>query len=335
MDAPRPWPTTQRTRPGRSQRRRRGGSCQSSSRSSPRLTRVLLVVARGDRRTARAGRRTEPTVDSLSPRRPGIGGNGGGCFASEASSEAWYRSSCAVRRPLWHHSSSAPGPELDRVPEGEDTRGRGHRDGEGDGCCACSVHVTLTSGSGICTVDGTTGSASCAPARGKDFARNRRWSTEPRLRTYDLPHASSRRRRRRRDRRASRRRPSQRGIRGDTCRDRRGGSAAPPVDFVLLDVRLPDIDGFSICRELRARSEVADHHGHRERRGDRSRRRASSSAPMTMSSSLSVSASWWRESGPFCVAARPEGTGDETLSVGALEVDVPARRAISPDASSA
>jgi DNA-binding response OmpR family regulator len=35
-----------------------------------------------------------------------------------------------------------------------------------------------------------------------------------------------------------------------------GALDAPAADLVLLDVRLPDVDGLTVCRELRARSDV-------------------------------------------------------------------------------
>jgi DNA-binding response OmpR family regulator len=44
----------------------------------------------------------------------------------------------------------------------------------------------------------------------------------------------------------------------DVTRAATGGEAlaADPGDLVLLDLRLPDVDGFTVCRELRARSGV-------------------------------------------------------------------------------
>ena len=100
---------------------------------------------------------------------------------------------------------------------------------------------------------------------------------------------------------------------------------APPVDLVLLDVRLPDIDGFAVCRELRARSDVP--------------------IIMVTAKGEEIDRVVGLELGaddyvvkPFgvrelvarirAVARRTPGRREarETLVVGALEVDVPARR---------
>ena len=101
---------------------------------------------------------------------------------------------------------------------------------------------------------------------------------------------------------------------------------AAPVDLVLLDVRLPDIDGFTVCRELRSRSDVP--------------------IIMVTAKGEEIDRVVGLELGaddyvvkPFglreliarirAVARRTSGRHEarETLVVGALEVDVPAHRA--------
>ena len=55
--------------------------------------------------------------------------------------------------------------------------------------------------------------------------------------------------------------PLSEGLRREGYEVARAGSgsaalAAAPTDLVLLDLRLPDVDGYTVCRELRARSDV-------------------------------------------------------------------------------
>ncbi len=101
--------------------------------------------------------------------------------------------------------------------------------------------------------------------------------------------------------------------------------AAAAVDLVLLDVRLPDVDGFAVCRELRARSGVP--------------------IIMVTAKGEEVDRVVGLELGADDYVVKPYGLRElvariravarrtssrpearETLRVGGLEVDVPARR---------
>ena len=37
-------------------------------------------------------------------------------------------------------------------------------------------------------------------------------------------------------------------------------------DIVLLDIMMPKLDGWQVCREIRKKIQLPDHHGHRQGR---------------------------------------------------------------------
>ena len=64
------------------------------------------------------------------------------------------------------------------------------------------------------------------------------------------------------------------------------------VGLVVLDVGLPGIDGFTVCRRVRESSLGAGDHAHGARRRSRPGGRASSSVPTTTCPSRSAPGSW-------------------------------------------
>ena len=101
---------------------------------------------------------------------------------------------------------------------------------------------------------------------------------------------------------------------------------APMPDVVLLDLRLPDLDGYEVCRRIRARSDVPIIVV--TAKGEEVDRVVGLElGPTTTSSSRSACASSSRGSAPCSRRAGRRASESELLQVDELTLDVRARRA--------